>query len=543
MEKELISFADRGEPSLLVLSVPEENGEGGRASRCLAVPVLARTGGLLLCLPRGCLSEELLVDMMTTDDTTSLIGPSKGIVVSLVEEGGDGQPVLVGAQSSCLLVDFSNEVLGLLQEYDSVTDNNDLVGFSEAFAGSVPLLSELLLVTQEWVANQGVERVNFYPAQEEQVPDPSFKAPTKKSAAPKRVTNAQVLEQISSLVSQVKVLAARQDQMEKDGTGPAKAAFDPVFSNIAVVPPVSAGLTTGLGAAPPAPVPFAKVAKLIGPPPKVRQAQQTTAAPVVVPQTPGENMAPQAETGIALALSQQSTAITALVAHLTSGSDPLAELQVGGSTFGSTKGVQRRERMQADLASGSSTYYLQMMQQVHRRLFPAMTVPKDADQLQHLSFLTYLKETGGYKASRETGLIMWLLGHIIDAASSDDMHQVRERLALFAISLEQSAVDRGDWQIAYLLSLAEDPPLSIYQDKTSIISPYGRPFASLVPSAWAAVVLAYVKELEVLTSKKGEAISPKKASPLKTDPDAPVSPKRKTRYPRKVKEEAAPTGQ
>ena len=36
----------------------------------------------------------------------------------------------------------------------------------------------------------------------------------------------------------------------------------------------------------------------------------------------------------------------------------------------------------------------------------------------------------------------------------------------------------------YLLSLAEDPPLSIYQDKTSILSPYGRPFASLVPSAW-----------------------------------------------------------
>ncbi len=539
----MIAFADRGEPSLLVLSVPEENGEGGRASRCFAVPVLSRTGGLLLCIPRGCLSEELLVDMMTTDDTTALIGPSKGITVSLVEEGGDGQPVLVGAQSQCLLVDFSNEVLGLLHEYDAASDPGDLIGFSEAFAGSVPLLSELLLVTQEWVANQGIERVNFYSAQEEQVPDPSFKAPTKKAAAPKRITNAQVLEQINTLVSQVKVLAARQDQMEKDGTGPAKAALDPAFSNIAVVPPVSAGLATGLGVAPPAPVPFAKVAKLVGPPPKVRQVQTAVAAPLVAPQAQAELGTSQGDTGIAQALSQQSTAITALVAHLTSGSDPLAELQVGGSTFGSTKGVQRRERMQADLASGSSTYYLQMMQQVHRRLFPAMTVPKDADQLQHLSFLTYLKETGGYKASRETGLIMWLLGHIIDAASCDDMHQVRERLALLAISLEQSAVDRGDWQIAYLLSLAEDPPLSLYQDKTSIISPYGRPFASLVPSAWAAVVLAYVKELEVLTSKKGEAISPKRSPPLKSDPDSPPAPKRKSRFPRKVKEEAAPSGQ
>lgn len=250
------------------------------------------------------------------------------------------------------------------------------------------------------------------------------------------------------------------------------------------------------------------------------------------------------EVGIAQAISQQSTAITALVAHLTSGSDPLAELQVGGGTFGSTKGVQRREKMQADLAAGTSQYYLAMMQQVHRRLFPAMTVPKDVSQLQHLSFLTYMKETGGYRACRETGLVMWLLGHIIDAASQEDMHQVRERLALLAISLEQSAVDGGDWQIAYLLSLAEDPPLSIYQDKTSIVSPYGRPFASLVPSAWSAVVLAYVKELEVLTSKKGEATSPKKAANPKADPEANPSPKRKARFPRRVnKQDAEQQGQ
>ena len=35
---------------------------------------------------------------------------------------------------------------------------------------------------------------------------------------------------------------------------------------------------------------------------------------------------------------------------------------------------------------------------------------------------------------------------------------VKERLALLAIALEQSVVDKGDWSIAYLLSLASDPP-------------------------------------------------------------------------------------
>ena len=291
----------------------------------------------------------------------------------------------------------------------------------------------------------------------------------------------------------------------------------------------------------PPPLAFSKVAKIVGPPPRVKVAPVLTdpGAPVQtteIVEDPGD-----LNSGVVKALSQQSTAITALVAHLANSSDPLAELQGGGSTFGTTKGVQRRERMQAELAAGTSTYYLQMMQQLHRRLHPALPVPKTEAELHHLSFLNYMEKTGGYRGNRETGLIMWLLGHIIDAAAQDDLHQVKERLALLAISLEQSVVDRGDWQIAFLLSLAEDPPLAIYQDKTSIISPYGRPFANLVPSAWAAVVLDYVKELEVLTSKKGEAANKKSSPPKAGDADAPpTSPKRKARYPKKPREDPPP---
>ena len=63
------------------------------------------------------------------------------------------------------------------------------------------------------------------------------------------------------------------------------------------------------------------------------------------------------------------------------------------------------------------------------------------------------------------------------------------------------------------------------------------------PVGLVAVVLAYVKELEVLTSKKGEATSPKKASNPKADPEANPSPKRKTRFPRRVKQDAEQQGQ
>lgn len=81
-----------------------------------------------------------------------------------------------------------------------------------------------------------------------------MKSSPKKAAVPKRVTNAQVLEQVAALVFQVKVLAARQDQMERDGTGHVKAVQGHASSSTAVVPAVSAGLLAGQSGAPPAPV-------------------------------------------------------------------------------------------------------------------------------------------------------------------------------------------------------------------------------------------------------------------------------------------------
>ena len=543
MEKSMIAFADKGEPSLLILSIPEEYGEGGKASECFAMPLMSRADGLLLAVPRGCFSEEILVDMLAGSDPSAIIGPSKGVSVSLCEEGLDGSPVLVGAQGTLLMVDFSNAVMPWVREYEATPENDGVVPFSSQYVNALPMHSELVLVATEWVASQESDRVNFYSALDEQADvEVSFVKATSKKAAPKRVTNAQMMDQMAAVLSQLQLLSARQDQLEQGATGPAGNVQGPTVSNIAAVPAVSAGLPGAGSHAPPAPVPFAKFAKIVGPPPRVKPPVVTPAGPVlgeVQGTAIGESGPPD---GIAQAIAQQSTAITALVAHLANTADPLTELQGGGALSGTTKGVQRREKMQSDLAAGTSTYYLQMMQQLHRRMYPARQVPKSVSELQHLSFLEYLKETGGYKASRETGLIMWLLGHVLDAAAVEDIHQVRERLALLVVSLEQSVVDKGDWQVAFLLSLAEDPPLSVYQDRTSVISPYGRPFASLVPSAWSAVVLAYIKELEVLTTKKTEATSPKKQSNLAKAEggEPPVSPKRKPRYPKKPREDAHP---
>ncbi len=150
---------------------------------------------------------------------------------------------------------------------------------------------------------------------------------------------------------------------------------------------------------------FSKYTSLVGPPPRVKQVAAITPAPVV-PQPVEE---PSGDPpSLAHAVSQQSSAVLALVSHLANQGDSLSEIPGVSASSTSIKGVQKREKMQQDLAMGASTYYLQVMQQLHKKLYPSLPLPKSIDELHHLSVLTYLERAGGLKANRDAGLLMWL---------------------------------------------------------------------------------------------------------------------------------------
>ncbi len=532
MDKSLITFAEAGDPGLLILCVPAEFSATSVDSECFAIPIMSRNNGLLLCVPRGVISEDALIDSLSGEDANAVLGPSKGIPVQLQEEG-EGQVIgPVPGTFNVLLVDFADEALAWLREYDPSFDSQDQINaFASEHPFAVPSVSQLVPIAQEWVCGQGSERANFYSAQEEQEPSPPVKAAKgaakPKGAAPKRVTNAQMMEQMEIMIAQMKALAVRTDVLEQAKSSSANDVPDPGGGNVSGVPAVSAGL--GL----PAPAPlaaFAKYTALVGPPPKVRHPT-VTKPPENVPLVPEQVEDPS----LAQALSQQSSAVLALVSHLANQSDPLTDIPGVGTHSTSTKGVQKREKMQQDLATGNSTYFLQVMQQLHKKLHPSLPLPKTTEELQHLSVLTYLERSGGFKNARESGLLMWLIGYAIDAAAIGDLHQVRERLALLMVALDQSVVD-GDWTIGYLLSLAEDPPISLFQEKSSTMSPFGKPFSSLVPPQWSSTVLAFIKEMEVLQSRKPEA---SRKTPKAGDVDNP-SPKRKPRFPKRPRQDADP---
>ena len=272
----------------------------------------------------------------------------------------------------------------------------------------------------------------FYSAQEDPTSAPKIKAAVPKKAGPKKVTNAVLMEQLTSLASQMQFLAARQDALEKRGADRDVAVGDASglsSGKPGKLPAVSDGLASVGGP----PISVAKGLSLVGPPPRTKMTQmQLSQALAQAPEDPNEVLVGGDGAGqgvIVNALSQQSTALASLVAHLVGHSnDPLMDLQSGLSGSSSMKGVQRREKLQAELASRSVNFFLLLMQQIHKRLRPGRVLPKTESETGAVSFLEYLEKSGGTRNQKILGLVQWILAHAIDAAAQGDFQGQRTSL-------------------------------------------------------------------------------------------------------------------
>ena len=548
--KENMKLCQTGEPTLLIMSLPSEVLADDSFAEAFCLPVAFRPGGILLALPDEAVGHQAYAPNEILD-ADLMVGAVKRLEVPLVEEGEGGGHVSAGLIAGVIILDFSEDILPFLREYDPTRDTESwITPFSHEKPTALPEPGSLHEQSVTWIQAQAdSSRVHFYSAQED-LEEPKAKATvlpasSKKVPAPKRVTNNAIMDQLAMINEQMKLLASRQDLVEQSVKS--GGAVEDVPEKVSGKPPqvrlsdALVGLSTGAQDA--GMHPAKKAALLSGPPPKVRAtAKEKTVAAVPEPLDPFHTeeavQLPQQE--FAAALMQQSTAITALVAHLANQSDPLSELSSSSSGGGGTKGVSRREKLQSELAARSGGFFLAMMQQVHRRMNPGKPLPKSESELSGTSLLAYLERHGGYKGQRDLGLIMWIAAHIVDCLSAGDVEGAKEHVALLIVSLEQAAAD-GGWGIAFLLALIEEPPLALFQEKLSNISMHGKPFAPLVPPQWAAICLAYVREMELLSNRKKETVVKVKPS-VKPDADSP-SPRRKPRFPKKPKASGDPAAQ
>ena len=208
------------------------------------------------------------------------------------------------------------------------------------------------------------------------------------------------------------------------------------------------------------------------------------------------------DSSLAKALTQQGEALSLLVSHLVAQGE---SLDLGSSSSSvSGKGSAERERLQQELAAGSSTFFLQVCQGAHRRLHPALPVPASLDDMKaqgRLSLVSYLERQGGYAQQRGTGLMMLMLATIGDCFLRGDTHVAMEHLGLALAATEQSCTDNGRWDLGFLLTLLEEPAPSMFAPRGQAANSRLRAFSPLVPPTLGSVTLAYVREVDLLSQR------------------------------------------
>ena len=385
MEKKELRFSDAQAPSLLVFEVPALIAAGGEPLFTLALPLLKRQGGFLVAFPCGVIDPEAFPS--TPADEDQMLGLARtfeGLALYEEEETEAGGLQLIPTGTSCSVVvcDVLDSILVYLREFDPVTDSQvELVPFDEARPAAVPMHAEITPLALEWARSEVEGRVLFYSAREEQEPPVAPAPRTAKKATAKRVTTASLAEQVSALSAQMSLLLKQQAVTANGPAAINPGQQSPIASPAAGrggigggyrVPPVSQMLSPPPKTANGAPL------AILGPPPKVRQVPPQVPLPAEEPyDILDEGALPDTTAAV---LSQQSAALTALVTHLVGQDNPLDLSGTIGTASSSTKGTMRREKMQQELAGRKSNFFLQIQQQIHKKMYPSRMLPKTEEE-------------------------------------------------------------------------------------------------------------------------------------------------------------------
>ena len=506
---------------------------GVEGLRVLSLPLLQRPGGFLLALPS--LLQPSVAEDALAEEPLDALGPAHIASTQTVEEDEVGEEVPTGLSCQVLLLDVEEAFLEYMALFDPVTDQ-EVISFVEGSPQLVPHPEEVMAAARAWLESETAERLAFYTAPED--PEglgPVLPKPAAKKAQPskKRVTMAQLSEQVASLagllpglIDEVKGVVERQNRLEQASAAQASPAA-PLHQQPFPQPGVGAH-AKGLGA----------LAKQLQVPAKMPLPNSSPPPPkVTVP--PAAEPCGSGDSSLAKAVSQQGEALSLLVSHLVAQGESLDFGTSSASVSG--KGTARRERLQNELASGSSTFFLQVAQGAHRRLFPALPCPTSLEDIRgqgRLSLVTYLERQGGYNQQKSMGLFMLMLATIGDAFLRGDNHAAMEHLGLALAATEQAAADNGRWELGFLLTLLEDPAPTLFSARSATANTRLRAFSPLVPQPLAAVTLTYVREVDLLAQRRKDAVQPGRANQGNEEEEsAKAEPKgRRPRYPRKPKE-------
>lgn len=207
----------------MVLSAKAEHTESGNDVDVLCFPLMVRRGGVLLAVPFGAFGQQALLDGLQAEESELL--PNKMLESELLGESDSGDLEALGKRCKFYVIDFSDEVLQHLREYDHFSDDlHAMFCFDEEHPHGLPSMEGVVVRVREWAgADSQAARAAFYSARED--PDPPKSAPPVKKAAAKRMTNAALMEKVEALSAQLQILTQEREENAKQ---PATSAIPAV---------------------------------------------------------------------------------------------------------------------------------------------------------------------------------------------------------------------------------------------------------------------------------------------------------------------------
>ena len=370
---------------------------------------------------------------------------------------------------------------------------------------------------EEREETQPKAKAKAMPSQRPPAPGPSSTSGGKKPAVPKEsnpkarkptvASLATSLEGLSvsipALVAEVAALSERTQAMEENIQGGQRlsALRRPLGASDlggSAKPSSGTAIKTLLQEMPPPKTLRPKTLTLAGPP------APATAADALMEER--EETAISGSTDLARAVLAQSTALTALVGQIAGlGGDGLGDLTSTSSTL-TSGGAAGRARLQQELASQKGLFFTSVFQQMSRRMNPAMSSNATPMELMSrgVTATRYVERYGGFGRCRDLGQIMWQVCILLDHMQAENWEASRDAAALLAVCLEQSALDNGQLDVGLLLALVEDPPAAVFTNRSVSALSRGRAFAPLAEQRWITTALSYIKELDVISSRRAD---------------------------------------
>ncbi|CAE7360147.1 PROSC [Symbiodinium microadriaticum] len=459
--------AEQGPPEWLLARLGERE--------AAALPVLRRSGGLLLAISAGAITPEQIAAGNIAGITGDL-GPTTTVMIEGFLEDADADSIDV----EMVLVDWPAPLYKHLRAGGVNWPANTVWPHNGDEIVKAVNTDQLATLAREWVQQDEVAISEAYAT--------AVEAPAEAAPNPTEGLLNQLLEQMQATAASVANLRADVDVMKQ------------------APPPPNTGPVDAL----------AQAQQLVGPAPRTRAAVQDVAlaAPRGSGALDGEGLEEVAEVGAAGDISTDTLLKTALVkllegqtkkkktkapglplAQALSDSDDEEDSADPLRKLSGARGTMLAERLRLSMESCPQDYIAAIEALAAQMVGDHVPGPATMEK--------YVKEQLPMGSERGLGYMAWGLARaltLIRAGEKDKCHLI---LLLLVAALEQYRID-GVWTSAWRLTNLTPPPFAEWNSRASSIAEIrtNHAHARIIHSTWAATVVARLKDEEVLMKRR-----------------------------------------